>query len=145
MTQRQNIRRPQPGEIPYLAGEYLYRNGPCSEAELFLAVRFGKSQSERAAALQSAIRGGWLMETQRGKIACSPDATDYYDELSDKPKEEYVGQKAPAPQRNVFASPGLSKKYRINSRGLRPASDEFPAWSQRPAGFAIKHIAGGDA
>lgn len=145
MTQRQNIRRPQPGEIPYLAGEYLYKYGSCSEAELFLAVNFGKSQYEREVALQGAIRGGWLMETQRGKIACSPDATDFYDELGDKPKEEYVGQIAPAPQRNVFASPGLSKKYQINSRGLRPASDLAPAWSNRAAGFGFKSVAGGDA
>ena len=142
MTQRQSIRRPQPGEIPYLAGESLYRNGPCTDVELFLAVKFGKSQNERAAALQSAIRGGWLMETQRGKIACSPAATDYYDGYSEEPKEEYVGQKAPAPQRNVFASPGLSEKYQINSRGLRPASDAAPTWSQRERGFGFKTIAG---
>lgn len=145
MTQRQNIRRPQPGEIPYLAGEHLYKYGSCTEAELFLAVKFGKSQNERAAALQSAIRGGWLMETERGKIACSPAATDYYDGYSEVPEEKYVGQVAPAPQRNVFASPGLSKKYRICSRGLRPASDLAPAWSNRPAGFGFKSIAGGDA
>jgi hypothetical protein len=128
MTQRQNIRTPKPGEIPYLAGEYLYKNGPCTDTELFLAVKFGKSQNERAAALQSAIRGGWLMETQRGKIACSQTATDYYDGYSEKPEEEYVGQIAPAPQRNVFASSGLSKKYRINSRGTRL---DIPDWSVR--------------
>lgn len=142
MTQRQNIRTPKPGEIPYLAGEYLYKYGSCTEAELFLAVNFGKSQYEREVALQGAIRGGWLMETERGKIACSPTATDYYDEQSDKPKEEYVGQIAPAPQRNVFASPGLSKKYQINSRGTRV---DIPAWSNRPEGFGFKSIAGGDA
>ncbi len=145
MTQRRNIRRPQPGEIPYLAGEYLYRNGPCSDVELFLAVDFGSTMSARLDALQRAICGGWLMETERSKIACSRSATDYYDEQSDKPKEEYVGQIAPAPQRNVFASPGLSDKYKINSRGLRPASDAAPTWSNRPAGFGFKSIAGGDA
>jgi hypothetical protein len=141
MTQRQNIRRPQPGEIPYLAGEYLYRNGPCTDVELFLAVKFGKSQNERAAALQSAIRGGWLIETQRGKIACSPAATDYYDGYSEAPEEKYVGQIAPAPQRNVFASPGLSKKNIPNRHGLRPASDIAPAWSVREK-VSIKTITG---
>jgi hypothetical protein len=142
MTQRQNIRRPQPGEIPNLAGDYLYKYGPCSEAELFLAVKFGKSQHERAVALQSAIRSGWLIETERGKIACSQAATDYYDEQSDKPEERYVGQIAPAPTRNVFASPGLSKKYLTNSRGSR---QDVPVWSQRADGFSVKSIAGGDA
>jgi hypothetical protein len=141
MTQRQNIRRPQPGEIPYLAGEYLYKYGSCTEAELFLAVNFGKSKYEREVALQGAIRGGWLMETQRGKIACSLAATDYYAEQSDKPKEEYVGQIAPAPQRNVFASPGLSKKNIPNRHGLRPASDIAPAWSVREK-VSIKTITG---
>jgi hypothetical protein len=141
MTQRQNIRRPQPGEIPYLAGEYLYKNGPCTDVELFLAVKFGKSQNERAAALESAVRGGWLMETQRGKIACSRAATDYYDGHSEPAEEKYVGQIAPAPQRNVYASPGLSKKYQINSRGTRV---DIPAWSNRPEGFSFKSIAGGE-
>jgi hypothetical protein len=143
MTQRQNIRRPQPGEIPNLAGDYLYKYGPCSEAELFLAVKFGKSQHERAVALQSAIRSGWLIETERGKIACIQAATDYYDEQSEKPKEEYVGQITPAQYRpNMFASQGLSKKYQINSRGTRT---DIPAWSNRPEGFGFKSIAGGDA
>lgn len=128
MTQRTQIRTPKPGEIPYLAGEYLYKNGPCTDAELFLAVKFGKSQNERAAALQSAIRGGWLIETQRGKIACSTAATDYYDGYTEKPEEKYVGKIAPAPQRNVFASQGLSKKYQINSRGSRL---DIPSWSVR--------------
>ena len=131
MTQRQNIRRPQPGEIPYLAGEYLYKYGSSTEVELFLAVNFGKSKYEREVALQGAIRGGWLMETERGKIACSPAATDYYDELSDKPKEEYVGQIAPAPQRNVFAGSGLSKKYIPNRRG--PRADAPSLYGDKPS------------
>jgi hypothetical protein len=128
MTQRQNIRRPQPGEIPHTAGKYLYTYGSCTEAELFMAVNFGRSQHERAVALQSAIRGGWLIETERGKIACSRAATDYYDEQSDKPEEKYVGQIAPASTRNVFASSGLSRKYLTNSRGPR---QDVPAWSVR--------------
>lgn len=142
MTQRNHIRTPQPGEIPHAAGQYLYTHGSCSEAELFLVVNFGATMSARLDALQRAIQGGWLMETERGKIACSPKATDYYDEQSEKPKEEYVGHIAPAPQRNVFASPGLSKRYHINSRGLRPANDAVPTWSQRPEGFGFKNIAG---
>jgi hypothetical protein len=105
-------------------------------------VKFGKSQNERAAALQSAIRGGWLMETQRGKIACSLEATDYYAEYTEAPTEKYVGQIAPARQHNVFASSGLSKRHHINSRGLRPASDAAPSWSHRPNGFGFKSIAG---
>jgi len=145
MTQRQNIRRPQPGEILHTAGEYLYKHGSCTEADLFLAVNFGGTRSARNEALQRAIRGGWLMETSRGKIACSQAATDYYDEQGDKPVEKYVGQMVPAATRNVFAGTGLSKKYQINSRGLRPASDAAPTWSQRPAGFGFKNIAGGDA
>jgi hypothetical protein len=141
MSQHQNIRRPQPGEIPYLAGEYLYRNGPRSDVELFRAVDFGSTMSARLDALQRAICGDWLMETERGKIACSRAATDYYDEQSDRPKEEYVGQIAPAPQRNVFASPGLSKKNIPNRHGLRPASDRAPAWSVREK-VSIKTITG---
>ena len=145
MTQRNHIRTPQPGEIPHAAGQYLYTHGSCSEAELFLAVNFGATMSARLDALQRAINGGWLIETERGKIACSPKATDYYDAQSEKPKEEYVGQIAPAPQRNVFASPSLSKKCLTNSRGLRPANDAAPAWSQRAPGFGFKSVAGGDA
>jgi hypothetical protein len=136
MTQRKNIRTPAPGEIPHTAGEYLYKHGSCTEAELLLAVNFGSDRHERAVALQSAIRSGWLIETPRGKIACSPAATDYYDAQSEKPKEEYVGQIAPAPTRNVFAGSGLSKKYQINSRGTRL---DIPAWSVRgPVTFHTK-------
>jgi hypothetical protein len=131
MTERKGIRTPIKGEIPHTAGEYLYKHGPCIESELFLAVEFGRGQHERAVALQSAIRSGWLMETSRGTIACSPAATDYYDEQSDKEPGEYVGQIVPAATRNVFATQGLGKKYQINSRGLRPASDLAPAWSVR--------------
>jgi len=141
MTQRKNIRTPQPGEIPHSAGQYLYMYGSCTQAELFLAVKFGKSQYEREVALQSAIRGGWLIETERGKIACSPTAVDYYDGLEEKPKEGYVGQITPAATRNVFASKGLSKKYQINSRGTRL---DIPSWSQRAEGFSVKSVAGGD-
>jgi hypothetical protein len=128
MTQRKNIRTPAPGEIQHTAGEYLYKHGSCSEADLFRAVDFGPSQHERAVALQSAIRNGWLMETSRGKIACSPTAVDYYDAQDDKPVEKYVGQIAPAPTRNVFAGSGLSEKYQINSRGSRL---DIPSWSVR--------------
>lgn len=145
MTHRNRVCTPQPSDIPHVAGQYLYANGPCSEAELFLAVNFGATMSARLDALQRAINGGWLMETERGKIACSLKATDYYAALSEKPKEEYVGQIAPAPQRNVFATQGLSKKYLTNSRGLRPANDAAPAWSQRAPGFGFKSVAGGDA
>lgn len=141
MAEQKNIRTPKPGEIPYLAGEYLYTYGPCADTELFLAIKFGKSQNERAAALESAIRGGWLVETQRGKIACSTEAADFYADYKEQQKEEYVGQIAPAPQRNVFASSGLSKKYRINSRGTRL---DIPDWSQRADGFSVKSVAGGD-
>ena len=142
MTQQKNIRTPRPGEIPHSAGAYLYTYGACIESELFLAVDFGRNQTDRAIALQSAIRGGWLIETERGKIACSPTAVDYYDAQEGKTEEAYVGQIAPAPVRNVFASPGLSKRYQINSRGSRL---DIPQWSQRPEGFTVKSVAGGDA
>lgn len=141
MTERKNIRTPRAGEIPHSAGAYLYKHGPCIEAELFLAVDFGRHQTDRAIALQSAIRGGWLIETERGKIACSQTALDYYDAQEGKTEEVYVGQIAPAPVRNVFASPGLSKRYQINSRGSRL---DIPRWSQRPDGFGFKSIAGGE-
>ena len=141
MSHQQNIRTPRDGEIPHAAGAYLYTYGPCIEAELFLAVNFGRNQTDRAIALQSAIRGGWLIETERGKIACSRAALDYYDAQEGKTEEKYVGQIAPAPTRNVFAGSGLSKKYQINSRGTRL---DIPQWSQRPEGFAVKSVAGGD-
>lgn len=145
MSQHKNIRTPREGEIPHAAGAYVYKYGSCSETELFLAVNFGRSKHERAVALQSAIRGGWLIETERGTIACSPAALDYYDAQEDKPKEEYVGQIVPAATRNVFAGSGLSKKHIPNRHGLRPASDLAPAWSVKPDGYSIKSIGGGDA
>lgn len=141
MSQSKNIRTPRDGEIPHAAGAYLYKYGACTEAELFVAVNFGSSVDQRAIALQSAIRGGWLIETAQGKIACSQAALDYYDAQEGKTDEAYVGQIVPAPVRNVFASTGLSKKYHINSRGLRL---DIPQWSQRPDGFTVKSVAGGD-
>ena len=141
MTERKNIRTPKEGEIQHLAGAYLYKYGSSTEAELFVAVEFGPSRHERGLALQAAIRNGWLIETERGKIACSPAAVEYYDDQEGKKEEPYIGQIAPAPQRNVFASPGLSKKYQINSRGSR---QDIPDWSQRAEGFSIKGIAGGE-
>lgn len=142
MTQQKNIRTPRPGEIPHAAGAYFYKYGSCVESELFLSVDFGRNQTDRAIALQSAIRGGWLIETERGKIACSQAALDYYDAQEGKTEEKYVGQIVPAAKRDVFASQGLSKKYRTNSRGSRL---DIPQWSQRPEGFAVKSVAGGDA
>jgi hypothetical protein len=128
MTQRKSIRTPRVGEIPHTAGAYIYKNGACTEVDLFLNVNFGRDKHERAVALQSAIRGGWLIETERGKIACSQAALDYYDAQEDKPEEKYVGQIVPAATRNVFAGSGLSKKYLTNSRGMR---QDVPDWSVR--------------
>jgi hypothetical protein len=127
MTKPKDIVLPK-GDIQKAAGAYIYTHGSCTEVELFLAVNFGATMSARRDALQRAITGGWLIETERGTIACSQAALDYYDAQEDKPEEKYVGQIVPAATRDVFSGTGLSKKYLTNSRGMR---QDVPAWSVR--------------
>lgn len=92
--------------------------------------------------IQRCLRSGWLLLVLGGKVDCSEFARAHYDQVAGVVKVEYVGQVAVARVATAYVQPPLSKKYLINSRGLR---QDVPAWSVRPAGFGFKNIGGGDA
>jgi hypothetical protein len=141
MTKRVIVRRPMSGSIPDLAGAHLFKSGPLAQVDLFVAVDFGAKPHLRQAALDRGISSGWLIENLAGKIDCGSTARAHYAEQAEEAGEvKTVGQITPAQYRqNVFASPGLSKKYLTNSRGTRPGTE----YAHRPAGFGFKSIAGG--
>jgi hypothetical protein len=141
MSDLRRIRRPAPTEVPYRAGEYLFKNGPVSKEGLFLAVPFPHAPLRREDALQRAIRAGWLIETLDGKIACSSTAIEFYEDKAYEAATKPMGQVAgPRNQVNLLDRPSLSKKNMPNSRGIR---QDIPKWSERPVGFGFKSIAGG--
>jgi len=122
----------------YRAAAYIAQNGPQSIAALFAAVDFGSTKS-RSAKLKYGYQKGWLEQRPDGLIDLTALALQH---LADKqPKAAYVGQITPAQYRpNFRASSGLSKQYRVNSRGTRA---DIPAWSHRPEGFGFKSAGGG--
>lgn len=121
----------------YRAAAYIEQNGPQSIAGLFVAVDFGSTKS-RSAKLKYGYEIGWLEKRSDGLIDLTELALQH---LSSKgPKADYVGQITPAQYRpNFRASPGLSKQYRVNSRGTR---SDIPDWSHRPDGFGFKSAGG---
>lgn len=124
----------------YTAARILNDRGPMLREQLFAAMDFGP-EATRERKLREAFDTNWLRETQWGYIALTEYSQRYFE--SQAPKEEYVGQITPTTYRaNVFASPGLSKRYIPNRRGTR---DDVPAWSVKPDGHSIKSIGGGGA
>ncbi|MEH6434319.1 hypothetical protein [Massilia sp. DD77] len=143
MAKPSNFRQAARGTIPYVAGEYLHKNGPQTSRDLFAAVHFGTKTTHKEDSLQAAIRSGWLTETLDGKIAVSQAAREHYDQEAGEAKVKPVGQIAAVRQPvNVFTQPPLNKRYIPNPRGMR---QDIPEWSVRPAGFVFKSVAGGDA
>lgn len=110
----------------YIAAVHIKKVGPLSAEDLFAAVDFGQGSDARRR-LNYALEINWLRKTVDGKIELTESSRQH---LAPKlPGAPYVGQKAPAAYRgNVFATEGLSAKYRLNSRGTR---DDVPAWSIR--------------
>lgn len=110
----------------YSAAVHIKQVGPLTSDALFAAVDFGFG-SEARKKLNHAFDIGWLRQAPDGKIELTESSRQHF-----APKQTttpYVGQKAaPAYRGNVFATPGLSKKYLPNSRGPR---DDVPAWSVR--------------
>jgi hypothetical protein len=122
----------------YKAAAHLEQSGPLSSASLFVAIDFGPART-RQAKLDHAFQIGWLEVTPGGSIDLTETTRAHFAEK--RPKEGYVGQIVPAQYRpNVFASPGLSKKFIPSRRGMR---DDIPAWSVKPDGHSIKSIGGG--
>lgn len=143
MTTQVGTHRAPFGSVAYLAGEYLHRNGPATEAELYVAVDFGCKAGKRAEKLQNAVTTGWLVQGPDNKFDIGRDARvffNYKTEDAEEPKP--VGQAAaPRDRSNVFTRPALDKKHIPNSRGLR---QDVPSWSVRPADFCMKSIAGSE-
>lgn len=128
MTEHSNYRQPTRGTAAFAAGEHLYKHGPMKEQDLEAALDAIGEAKLKGDALQRALRTGWLTEQQDGRIAVSLFARVFYDRLAGIVHVKYVGQTAAPRHSNVFASPGLSKKYIPNSRGSRV---DIPAWSVR--------------
>jgi len=111
----------------YAAGEYLYKNGPKLARQLFAVVQFGGKNLPDEEALQHVLSYGWLV-VRGDKIDISSHARAHFDALAGIEPVQPVGQIAAARTSNVFASPGLSKKYIPNPRGTR---QDIPEWSVR--------------
>jgi len=124
----------------YKAAELINRSGPLLLAELFAAVDFGPKHT-RQRKLDHAVDIGWLCKNEYGAIDVTDKSKQHFG--SQQPKDQYVGQIAPAAHRpNVFASAGLSKRFIPNSRGARL---DIPAWSQRRETSRVNSVAGGEA
>ena len=121
----------------YKAAAYIERNGPQSVAALFVAVDFGSTKS-RSGKLKYGCQIGWLEKRPDGLIDLTDLALQHL--ASKQPKSTYLGEITPAQYRpNFRASSGLSKQYRVNSRGTR---SDIPDWSHRPEGFSLKSAGG---
>lgn len=127
----------------YTGGQYLYKNGPQSEDDLFAAMGNTMRTNVREEMIQRGVRAGWFRIVGGGKVDCSEFARAHYDKEAGVVKVEYVGQIAVARDGlGALNRPPLREAYMLNSRGTR---EDVPAWSQRPAGFGFKNIGGGDA
>lgn len=110
----------------YKAIMQIVAHGPRTAEQLFTDVDFGAHSTQRPK-LRQAIQAGWIIEKPQGMLDVSAAVRQHFAE--ELPKEAFVGQITPAQYRpSVFASPGLSKKYQINSRGMRV---DIPSWSMR--------------
>lgn len=130
---------PVTNSVADLVSRHLYKSGPMTEADLYLAVDFGVAPSKRYTRLSHAISTGWIAQID-GHLVCSPTARAHYDALDGTPEEvKPIGQIATARQMpNVFERPSLNKRHIPSTRGMR----EVPAWSVRPDGFSVKSANG---
>jgi hypothetical protein len=130
------------GTFPYIAGEYLHKNGPQTEDALFDGLKSTLGRSRRDESIQGGLRSGWLVSSYDGKIDCSEFARSHYDKLEGKPVVKFVGQvAAPREAFNAYDRPPLRKAYMPNARGTRL---DIPAWSVRE-NASFKIVAGGEA
>lgn len=128
MASNKGTRTAMRGTAAYAAGAYLHKHGPMSQHALFAVIDMGHKTGHQEDTLQRAIRSGWLLEQDDGKISISSFARAHYDQLEGE-KERSVGQIAALRQpADVFARPPLSKRYIPNPRGTR---QDIPAWSVR--------------
>jgi hypothetical protein len=110
----------------YSAAVHIKDVGPLTADHLFLAVDFGFGSDARKK-LNYAFEIKWLRKNADGKIELTESSKEHF--APKHAKVPYVGEKAaPAYRGNVFTSPGLSKRYLLNSRGPR---DDVPSWSVR--------------
>ncbi|MFC3457223.1 hypothetical protein [Massilia haematophila] len=128
--------------FPYTAGQYMYRHGPQTEDALFKAMGDSVPAAGRGDLIQRCLSSGWFALANNDMITCSEFARAHYDKAEGIVKVEYVGQIAVSREATAYKQPPLSRKYMINSRGIR---QDIPAWSVRPAGFGFKSIGGGEA
>lgn len=127
------------GTAAYAAGAYLHKHGPMNQHALFAVVDMGHKTGHQEDTLQRAIRSGWLLEQDDGKIGISSFARAHYDQLEGekaRPAGQIAAMRQPA---DVFARPPLSKRFIPNPRGTR---QDIPAWSVR-SGASFKTVAGG--
>lgn len=129
--------RPRAGTAADLAGQHIYKHGPATARELFIAANFGRKLSEKAGALERAVSTGWLVAQADGKYQISLSARAHYDELAANEVFTPTAKIAAPRTVNVFASPGLSKRFIPNSRGTR---QDIPAWSVRAAGTSFHKV-----
>lgn len=116
------------GTAAYAAGAYLHKHGPMNQHALFALIDMGHKTSHQEDTLRRAIRSGWLLEQDDGKISISSFARAHYDKLEGE-KARPVGQIAAMRQpADVFARPPLSKRFIPDPRGTR---QDIPAWSVR--------------
>jgi hypothetical protein len=110
----------QRASAAYKVGEYLHKNGPQTEEQLFAAVRFGTRQGDRARRLQDAIIDGWLTTTPSGLINLTDAARKHFEQA----KPPYVGKVAEPRSINMMERPAWVPPKRI-------VRDDVPAWSVR--------------
>ncbi len=136
------VRQANRGTLPYQVGQYLHKHGPMTEHDLFAGMGVRISVTLQDDTVQRSLRSGWLVTAPGDKIDCSPTARDHFDREAGIVRVKPMGEIAAPREINVFKQPPLSRKYMINSRGIR---QDIPAWSVRPAGFGFKSIGGGEA
>ena len=113
----------------YTGGQYLYKNGPKLEHELFDAMGNTMRANGRDELIQRGVRAGWFCIGEGGRVDCSEFARAHYDKEAGVVKAVHVGQEAA--QRDRFGAlnrPPLRREYLTNSRGFR---QDVPAWSVR--------------
>lgn len=112
--------------FPFTAGQYLYKHGAMLEVDLFKAMGDGIRANGRDELIQRCLRTGWFTLTAGGKVNISEFAREHYDKEAGVVKVKHIGQVATSRAATAYERPPLSKKYLINSRGLR---QDVPAWS----------------
>lgn len=119
------IRVPSKKESGYWAGKKIHTTGPMLPVELYAFSEMGQKVSHRQTALESSIKGGWLVALPDGRIGLSETARERYD--SEPVIEELAGQVA-TPRENVNAMKPLSRKHYLNAKGTRADAPDVRAY-----------------